>query len=213
MSLASVVELTSRGGQTGLSTDDARLVATVAAGLGYSLRLRTTSASVDARVFELALEGGVLAIISGMPPAVAYAGRLATLGCVCIISAMSAAPDDPDIRKQLRAALDEGAALALASSYRTTGQASFNPQYLLHLAIERYGFSDEEAIVAATWNAACSLRMSHVSGSLEPGKSGDVLLMDVPDYRDLARRPGHCDVQLVLRAGQLIYKRGALIMD
>ena len=38
-------------------------------------------------------------------------------------------------------------------------------------------------------------------------------LMDVPDYRDLARRPGHSDVQAVLRAGQVIYWRGGLILD
>jgi imidazolonepropionase len=67
--------------------------------------------------------------------------------------------------------------------------------------------------VAATWNAACSLRMSHVTGSLEPGKTGDVSLMDVPDYRDLARRPGHSDVQVLLRAGQIVYKRGGLLAE
>jgi imidazolonepropionase len=212
MSLAPVLELTA-GSDDCLSLDDARRVATVAAGLGFSLRIRTATARADAAVCELALEGGVLAIISGMPPPVAYTARLGALGCVHIISAMYTTADDPDIRKQVREALEEGAAFALASSYRTTGPGSFNSQYLLHLATERFGFSDEEAIVAATWNAACSLRMSHVIGSLEPGKSGDVLLMDVPDYRDLSRRPGHSDVQVVLRAGQVIYKRGGLILD
>jgi imidazolonepropionase len=216
MNLAPVLELTAGShdypGGDCLGIDDARLVATAAAGLGYSLRIRTTAAAVGAGLCELALESGVLGIVSGLPPPVPYTARLATLGCVHIISPMSAA-DDPDIRKHMRAALEEGAAIALSSGYRTTGLASFNTQYLLHLATERYGLSDEEAIVAVTWNAACSLRMSHVTGSLEPGKSGDVLLMDVPDYRDLARRPGHSDVQMVLRAGQVIYKRNGLILD
>jgi len=212
MNLAPVLELTA-GTDDGLGVDDARLVATAAANLGYSLRFRTTKPSVDAGVFELAHESGVLAIVSGVPPPVPYTGKLATLGCVQVISVMSTTEHDPEIRKQVRAALDEGAAFALASSYGTVGAGSFNPQYLLHLATERYGLSDEEAIVAATWNAACSLRMSHVTGSLEPGKTGDVLLMEVPDYRDLTRRPGHSDVQAVLRAGQVIYKRGALVMD
>jgi len=212
MNLAPLLELTA-GTDDGLGVDDARRVATAAAGLGYSLRIRAATHGVDPGVCELALEGGVLAIVSGMPPAVPYTGKLGTLGCVQVISVMSTSADDRDIRKHLRAGLDEGAAIALASSYRNTGPASFNSQYLLHLAAERYGLSDEEAIVAATWNAACSLRMSHVVGSLEPGKTADVLLMDVPDYRDLARRPGHSDVQVVLRAGHLIYKRGGLIVD
>jgi imidazolonepropionase len=212
MNLAPVFELTA-GADDCLGVDHARVVATVAAGLGYSLRIRAAAAPADAGVCDLALEGGVLAIVSGMPPHVPHAARLAALGCVHIISAMSTASDDPDIRNQVRAALEEGAAFALASGYQSTGPGSFNSQYLLHLATERYGLSDEEAIVAATWNAACSLRMSHVVGSLEPGKTGDVLLMDVPDYRDLARRPGHSDVQVVLRAGQVIYERGGLILD
>jgi len=33
----------------------------------------------------------------------------------------------------------------------------------------------------------------------------------VSDYRELARRAGHNDVQLVIRAGQIIYKRAALM--
>jgi imidazolonepropionase len=217
MNLAPVLELTPGSGDclgdACLGIDDARLVATAAARMGYSLRIRTAAAPVDAGVCDLALEGGVLGIVSNMPPPVLYTGRLAAIGCVHIISAMSTTADDPDIRKQARAALAEGAAIALASGYRTTGPGSFNSQYLLHLATERYGLSDAEAIVAATWNAACSLRMSHVTGSLEPGKTGDVSLMDVPDYRDLARRPGHSDVQVVLRAGQIVYKRGGLLVE
>jgi imidazolonepropionase len=108
----------------------------------------------------------------------------------------------------VRAGLDEGLAVALASGYRTTGPACFNPQYLLYLAKERFGLTDEEAIVAATWNAACSLRMSHVTGSLDPGKHADLLVMDVPDYRDLARRPGHNDVLFAVRGGHVMPPRG-----
>jgi len=44
--------------------------------------------------------------------------------------------------------------------------------------------------------------MSHVAGSLEPGKYADLVVMDVPDYRELARRVGDSDAALVMRAGQ-----------
>ena len=72
----------------------------------------------------------------------------------------------------IRRAIGEGAAIAIASSYRASGPSSFNMQYLLHLAVHQLGLSPEEAIIATTWNAACSLRLSHVTRSLEPGKSG-----------------------------------------
>jgi imidazolonepropionase len=94
-----------------------------------------------------------------------------------------------------------------------TGYASSNPQYLLHLGMTRFGLTAEEAICAATWNAACSLRMSHVTGSLEPGKTADILLMDVPDYRELPRRAGHNDLQIAFKAGHPIYRRPPLNLD
>ena len=55
--------------------------------------------------------------------------------------------------------------------------------------------------------------MSHVTGSLEPGRAADLLIMDVPDYRELARRAGHNDVQLALRAGRVVYQRAGLNLD
>jgi hypothetical protein len=36
-------------------------------------------------------------------------------------------------------------------------------------------------------------------------------MMDVPDYRELSRRAGHNDVQMTMRAGQIIYRRGTLL--
>jgi imidazolonepropionase len=70
-----------------------------------------------------------------------------------------------------------------------------------------------EAIVAATYNAACSLRLSHVTGSLEPGKAADLLIMDVPDYRELFHRVAHNDVLLAMKSGNTIYRRGVLTLD
>jgi imidazolonepropionase len=122
--------------------------------------------------------------------------------------------DDPArAASDMRKAIDEGAAIAIASSYRTTGFSSFNMQFLLHLAVHQLGMTPEEAITATTWNPACSLRLSHVAGSLEPGKAADLLVMDVPDYRDLARRAGHHDVSLVMKGGKPVFRGAALSSD
>ena len=86
-------------------------------------------------------------------------------------------------------------------------------QHLLHLGVYRLGLNPAEAIVATTYNAACSLRISHVTGSLEPGKSADLVIMDVPDYRELARRAGHQDLSLTMRAGRVVYRRSGLILE
>lgn len=110
-----------------------------------------------------------------------------------------------------RALLDDGIAVALGSGYSGFGKGSYNPQYLLHLACTELGMSIEEAITAVTWNAACSLRMSTVAGSVDPGKQADLVMMDVGDYRDMAERPGHNDVYMVVRAGKPVYRRAGLL--
>jgi imidazolonepropionase len=55
--------------------------------------------------------------------------------------------------------------------------------------------------------------MSHLTGSLEPGKSADLLVMDVPDYHDLAQRVGHNDVYVAIRSGHTVYRRAPLTLD
>ena len=70
-----------------------------------------------------------------------------------------------------------------------------------------------EAIVAVTYNAACSLRLSHVTGSLAPGKAADICIMNVGDYHELARRVGHHDTGLVMRAGKVVCRRPSLTLE
>ena len=73
-------------------------------------------------------------------------------------------------------------------------------QFLLHLAVDRLGLTPEEAITATTRNPACSLRLSHVTGSARTRQVGNLLMMEVPDYRDLPRAAPDIDVSLVMRA-------------
>jgi imidazolonepropionase len=186
-------------------------MASAAASLGYSLRLRS-SAPLEPDACAIAAAAGAVAIIAPPPRSGEYAARLLETGCVQVLPLFDMATGDVERGMPVRDYLDRGAALALASCYRPRTLSSFNPQYLLYLAT-RAGFTPEEAITAATWNAACSLRISSAAGSLEPGKAADLLVMDVPDYRELARRPGHSDVQLAFRAGRAVYRRGGLSLD
>ena len=45
--------------------------------------------------------------------------------------------------------------------------------------------SPAEAIVAATMNGACAVKREQRFGSIEPGKSADVAVYDVSDYREI----------------------------
>ncbi len=189
-----------------------RNVAIAAAQLGYAIRLRSAG-PLSPDDLQFALSAGAIAIVGPPDSHGEFGAHLAASGCVRVISASEAFDDPARAAADTRKAIDEGAAIAIASSYRAAGTSSFNMQFLLHLALNRLGLTAEEAITATTWNAACSLRLSHVTGSLEPGKSADLVVMEVPDYRDLPRRAGHHDASLVMRAGNVLFRASPLIRD
>jgi imidazolonepropionase len=210
--LASVVELTISTAESSLDTSMLRAAAIVAEGLGFAIRLRS-SRRLEPVHLQLALAAGAVGIVAPVDTLHAFVGPLSSVGCVRVVPA-SEGFDDPDIAAPaMRGAINDGAAIAITSSYRSQDASSLNMQYVLHLAVHELGLTPEEAITATTWNPACSLRLSHVIGSLEPGKSADLLIMDVPDYRELPRRAGHRDVGLVMRAGQIILRETPLSMD
>lgn len=64
--------------------------------------------------------------------------------------------------------------------------------------------SAEETIVALTHNAACALRLSHLCGSLDPGKAADLLVIDSNDYREMPRTFRQRDMRMVIRSGQIL---------
>ena len=199
--LATVLELAAG------NVEAMRALATAAAALGYSIRMRAKGPP-DRDMLEFAACAGVISMVA--PAGFTCPAALAELGCVHVIPMTEALREDRNQRVHVRQAVGAGTPLALGSGYGTRGNSAFNPQFLLHLACERLGLSCEEAIVATTWNALCALRMSHVAGSLEPGKYADIVVMDVPDYRELARRVGDSDATLVMRAGHVVYCRAAL---
>jgi imidazolonepropionase len=210
--LASILELTVEEPHGSFDTPLLRTAAIAAAALGFAIRLRSV-ARLGQPHLELALAAGAIAIVAPNDSFLSFIGPLAAMGCVRVIPASEGFDDSENAARQMRTAIDEGAAIALSSSYRTKDTSSCNMQFLLHLAVCRLGLTVEEAITASTWNGACSLRLSHVTGSLEPGKAADLLLLDVPDYRELPRRAGHHDVSLAMRKGQVVFRNSPLMQD
>ncbi len=203
--LASIVEVTTDGNFAGLS----RVLAMSAADLGFAIRIHARDGASPAAL-ELAHSAGAVAVVGTIPGSSPAARALGDIGCVNV------APADQIMRGKChsqRGIIDHGIPVAFGSGYRCPAAFAMNPQYMLHLAGERLGLTPEEAILASTYNAACSLRLSHVTGSLEPGKSADLCLMDVGDYRDLARRAGHHDNILTMRAGRVVWRRSNTAAD
>ena len=60
------------------------------------------------------------------------------------------------------------------------------------------------SITAATLNAACTAGLGNETGSLEAGKWGDAIILEVDDYRHLGYRFGNNLVQTVIKRGRVM---------
>lgn len=103
--------------------------------------------------------------------------------------------------------IDAGAAIALSSGYDSESAASYSMQMSLALAVFRLGLTPEEAFSAATINGAYAAGRGETTGSLEVGKQADVLLLNVPDYREVPSQFGVNHVDMALRDGNIVLNR------
>ena len=197
--LASILEIP----VTAETVEAASLMATAAATTGYNIRFRVTGPTAP-NVLQLAYSAGAVALLGHVPANSEVTRALGDAGCVKVLLTTRILAG---LSMPVRSAIDDGTPIALGSGYQHDRVTSMNPQFLLYLACQALEMTVEEAIVATTYNAACALRLSHVTGSLAPGKAADLCMVDMDNCCDLARRAGHHDICMVMRAGKVIYRR------
>ena len=107
----------------------------------------------------------------------------------------------------VREFVDANGGIALASGYDPVHSPAFNMQMAIALAVGRLRLTPEEAITAATVNAAHASGIILRAGTLETGKQADLVVLNLAHYRDLPRQFGINHVGLVLRAGNVVFNR------
>ncbi len=80
-------------------------------------------------------------------------------------------------------------------------------QFVVSLACYHMRMHPEEALCAATINAAWALGKADEVGSLEEGKRGDLLLLDAKDYREIPYRIASNLVAKVVKDGAIVVSR------
>ena len=90
--------------------------------------------------------------------------------------------------------------------------ASWNEsmQVVLALATHGLGMYPEEALTAATVNAAFALGKGKEVGTLEPGMAGDLLVLDADSVGHLGYRIGGNLVEKVVKGGRVVVDRAPL---
>lgn len=100
-----------------------------------------------------------------------------------------------------RALIDAGAIVSLSTDCNPGSSMTESMQIAIQLATLQMKMTVEEALTAATLNGAFSLRMASETGSIEPGKRADLVLLDAPNYLHLVYHFGVNLVTAVWRDG------------
>jgi len=108
-----------------------------------------------------------------------------------------------------RALVQAGVPVALATDGNPGGGLSPSMPFAMTVACFAMGLSLEEALTAATLNAAYSLGLEAERGSLETGKRADLVVLRSPRLLDLVR-VGIPAVRTVVKDGRVVVRDGAL---
>jgi imidazolonepropionase len=112
-----------------------------------------------------------------------------------------------------RKLIEEGAIVALATDFNPGSSMTESMLFVLQLAVFSLKMSIEEAINAATANAAYALAKHEEVGSLEVGKKMDVVLWDVPNYPTLVYHLGINPLKYVIKNGKIVAKDGTIVVQ
>ncbi len=100
--------------------------------------------------------------------------------------------------------IDNGAAVALATDLNPGSCFSGSIPLTIALACIYMGMSIEETITALTLNGAAALDSAQSTGSLEPGKEADIIILNYENYRMLPYYVGMNCVSTVISRGTVV---------
>jgi imidazolonepropionase len=166
------------------TVDEARRILDAARALGFALKIHADELEGSGGA-ELAAELG--ATSADHLAAISPAGIAALAASVTVATILPATMLFLGREKQapVRALIDAGAAVALATDFNPGTSPLTNFGVVLTLAVSRLHMRVDEALIAATVNGAAALDIASTVGQIAPGFSADLALWDVSDYREI----------------------------
>ena len=193
------------------TADQSRRILEAAIGFGLVPRLHAD---------ELAPSGGAeLAALIGA----ASADHLATPSDEGIAAMAAAAPSEAPVVATLlpittwflmkphhapaRRFIEAGVPVAIGTDFNPGTSPSPSLTLAMSMACINLGLSPDEALAAVTINAARALLLDDEIGSLEAGKSADIVIWRVPSSTHIAYHPGADLVRTVIKRGRPVLER------
>ena len=109
-----------------------------------------------------------------------------------------------------REIINKGLPVALATDLSAANMCE-SMQMMMTIAVLQMKMTTEEALVAATINAAHSIERAHEIGSLEEGKKADIVIFDAPNHKFFPYHYGVNLAEKVFKNGKLVAKKGKRI--
>ena len=193
--------------QGAFDVGQARRYLTACAVAGLTLRLHGDQFTEMGAV-ELAVELGARSVdhleATGPPGVAALAGSHVTAVLLPASALFLARPMPP-----ARALVDAGASVALATDFNPGSAFCESLPLVCSLACTQLGLAPEEALVAATVNAAHVLGRAERKGRIATGFDADLVLLDADDWRYLAYHLGGPVVDTVVVGGRIAWRSRA----
>jgi imidazolonepropionase len=105
-----------------------------------------------------------------------------------------------------RQLISAGVPVALGTDCNPGSSHTESMPMVIVLAVLQMKLTIEEALVAATLNAACSLDLGEELGSIEVGKRADLVLLDAPNVLHLVYHYGINPVAAVVKSGEVVHR-------
>ena len=103
--------------------------------------------------------------------------------------------------------IDAGCAVALATDFNPGSCFCESIPLIAALAALYMNLTPEEIVTALTINGAAALGRADRIGSLDPGKQGDVVILESPSYRFIPYHIGVSTVEKVIKSGTLVFDK------
>jgi imidazolonepropionase len=103
--------------------------------------------------------------------------------------------------------VDQGCAVSLATDFNPGSCFTESIPLIFVLATLYMGITIEEAVTALTINGAAAVDRADRIGSIDVGKTGDVIILEFPSYKYIPYHIGVSCVEKVIKNGNLVFDK------
>ncbi len=158
---------------------------------------------------ELAAEVGAISAEHLLVASDAGIGRMAEAGTIAVLLPGTAFfLRAPFARGRLM--IDSGVPVAISTDFNPGSSPTISLPFIQNLACMNMGMTMEEVLCATTINAAHAINRGDEVGSIETGKKADLLILDVPNYKQMQYFYGMNHTDTVVKGGEVVVKGGSL---